>query len=375
MNYSRTLDGLRGVAILLVLFFHYNFMLGCGWIGVQLFFVLSGFLISSILLREKSEPLGFYLKRFYWRRTLRIFPLYYAYLFLVLMIFLVSGLPQDFWDLFPFLATYTFNFYPLVHVYNFRDFFFMHFWSLSVEEQFYLVWPLVIYFCSRNQLKYVLIAIVIASPILRYFLGEWLLNRGDAPRYAGEVVYRFTLNQWDGFAFGAMIPAFALQKDRIHHGRLIAWLSVLILGLGLWNYLAALREGNKMDVSTLGYEIGNLVNFQHVWSYTLLDCLFMLVLASIVSPSGSYKEMVDRVLGNEVMVYLGKISYGLYVYHFVIWTAFNKYLRHRFPSDWIGFIPYCITCLVVTSISYFLFERRILSLKDKYLATPKPVLK
>lgn len=372
MTYSRTLDGLRGVAILLVLFFHYDFILGCGWTGVQLFFVLSGYLITSILMAEKDKALGFYLKRFYWRRTLRIFPLYYAYLLLVAVVFLAAGLPEDFWDLFPFLATYTFNFYPLVHLYSFKDVFFMHFWSLSVEEQFYFVWPLVIFFCNRKQLQFVLIAVIIAAPLSRFVLGEILLNKGLLPRYVGETVYRFTLNQWDGFAFGALIPVFSMGTRKFEVRRILVFTILLTLALGAWNAFAIHQAGRPVDISSLGFEIGDLINFQHVWSYTLLDFFFFLVIVYIINPHVSRKT-VDWVLGNPMMVYLGKISYGLYVYHFIIWMTFNKYMKHWFAYESMGFAVYVMICLGISSVSYFVFEKRILGFKDKFFISVKPV--
>src|SRR5689334_13554869 len=97
IQHIKALDGVRGIAILLVILFHYGY-LGCGWIGVQLFFVLSGFLITSILIKDKGQSLKQYLKRFYWRRSLRIFPLYYLYLFVMLAAFLLFRIPPAFGD-------------------------------------------------------------------------------------------------------------------------------------------------------------------------------------------------------------------------------------------------------------------------------------
>jgi peptidoglycan/LPS O-acetylase OafA/YrhL len=366
MDYSRPLDGLRGIAILLVLLFHYNFIVEVGWVGVQLFFVLSGFLITSILLRERDNPLDFYLKRFYWRRTLRIFPLYYAYLALIGAVYVVAHMPAEYADYLPYLATYTFNFYPLIQTYSYEDYFFMHFWSLSVEEQFYLVWPLVIFLCSRKQLKTILIAIIIGAPIVRFALAELLATKGYDAHYLGETVYRFTLGQWDGFAFGALIPVFGLKVTSQKAAQW--WLIVFaaLIGFGALN---------GFTITSLGYKIASLVNYQHVWSYTLFDLLFFLSILYVVSYTASNKNIVIKTLESNWLVFAGKISYGLYVYHWIIWMTFNKYVRHYFPFDIIGFIVYLMVCVTVATVSFYLFERPILSLKDKFFSAPKPAYK
>src|SRR5579885_3225639 len=169
------LDGLRGIAILLVLWFHFRGYLGgepiqCtlaiigefGWIGVDLFFVISGFLITRILLQTKEKP--DYFRSFYTRRALRIFPLYYAslaVLFLAPMSFMSHSLPVAhdrlwFW-------IYLANWNPLFE--QIRPGSAAHFWSLSVEEQFYLVWPLLVWALSRKQFERVVMLVICTAPI------------------------------------------------------------------------------------------------------------------------------------------------------------------------------------------------------------------
>jgi peptidoglycan/LPS O-acetylase OafA/YrhL len=332
--------------------------------------VLSGFLITSILIKDRDQPLDFYLKRFYWRRTLRIFPLYYAYLILIGALYIVARMPAEYADYLPWLATYTFNFYPLANTYSYEDYFFMHFWSLSVEEQFYLVWPLVIFLCSRNQLKVILIGIILGAPIVRFVLGEMMAARGYEGHYLGETVYRFTLGQWDGFAFGALIPVFGLKVTRQKAG--MWWLIVfaVLIVLGLFNGLLS-----GASITSLGYKIASLVNYQHVWSYTLFDLLFFLSIAYVVGYPASQKNVVIRSLESNWLVYAGKISYGLYVYHWIIWMAFNKYVRPYFPFDILGFAVYLIICVAVATVSFYLFEKPILSFKDRFFTIPKPAYK
>ncbi len=367
MTYSRSLDGLRGLAILLVLFFHYEFIVGFGWVGVQLFFVLSGYLITSLLLKEKENPLSFYIKRFYWRRTLRIFPIYYLYIAFVAVVFLLKGIPEDFPDLLPFLATYTFNFYPLIGTYSYHDLFFTHFWSLSVEEQFYLMWPVVIYFCNRDQLKYVLLAIVVTAPVVRLLLAEVMLSNGYDAAYTGQTVYRFTFGQWDGFAFGAAIPVCSQKLlAKFKTGPLLLLTSIALVILGLWTRQDLLAAGSDSPISALGYQIGVMTNYQHVWTFTLWDFFFFLLLLHTVRHS----QVTEKLFGNDFMVFVGKISYGLYVYHWFIMMALNSYVMPRVGNMFIGLIIYLVASFGVAMLSYYILERRLLALKDRFFIKP-----
>ena len=143
-NYLKPIDGLRGLAILLVLMFHLEIAY-FGWAGVILFFVLSGYLITKTLYTEKesSSPLKNKFRNFWARRALRIFPLYYLYFFILLLILIFKGLPAN--PEMPWLFTYSYNFY-LINVYDTKGPSFLtgHLWSLSIEEQFYLFFP---FFC------------------------------------------------------------------------------------------------------------------------------------------------------------------------------------------------------------------------------------
>ena len=150
MNAIKNLDGVRGIAILLVVLFHLPMQPGWGgalgltlpfgWMGVQLFFVLSGFLITRILISSKEQPFGAYLRRLYVRRVLRIFPLYYGFLLALGAVYLATALPEPLERYWPYLATFTWNWTRADAAWEESNRF-VHLWSLSVEEQFYLVWP------------------------------------------------------------------------------------------------------------------------------------------------------------------------------------------------------------------------------------------
>ena len=364
MKYIKALDGIRGVAIILVMLFHFNYFLEVGWVGVQLFFVLSGYLITKILLQSKNNSLGYYLKKFYWRRTLRIFPLYYFYVIGISLLYLVLGIPYYFADIAPYLFTYTYNYYPLINGLVF-DGYFTHFWSLSVEEQFYLFWPLLIFFLNPKGLKIAVLFIIILSPVFRYFFAEFLLSRGFESVEVGEIIYRLSPSQIDAFAIGALIPVFNLEKRKI--SLLIGlWLPFAIfLGLGLWNYFSI--ESATVSISSLGYTIGILENLQHVWSYTVINFVaFSLVL--LIVRNGK-KTFLNQMLSNSVLVSIGKISYGMYVYHWIIISALKKYGNEFLGNDVLIFTVYFVLTYFISWLSYNFFEIVFIKLKDaKYKA-------
>src|SRR6476619_4908965 len=146
-GYIKSLDGVRAIAVLLVMAFHLE-LLRFGWLGVQLFVVLSGYLIIGILWKEKfnAEPLSYKFKKFWVRRSLRIFPLYFGFLALMGICYLLFRLPARYTTYLPWLLTYTFNFG--LHLPDSQGPFFTFLWSLSIEEQIYLVFPLIIFFCK-----------------------------------------------------------------------------------------------------------------------------------------------------------------------------------------------------------------------------------
>src|SRR5574342_405535 len=170
------LDGLRAIAFLLVFALHTDY-LQVGWVGVQFFFVLSGFLITGILLdMKKSLQPREYFAKFYGRRFLRIFPLYYFYLLLMsgIAIWLISiayrpNYMKLFLDQVRYAVFYVYDFFFATNIVK-NSHFLDHFWSLSVEEQFYIFWPLLILLVPEKSLKKLFLGFVILGPLLRLAL-------------------------------------------------------------------------------------------------------------------------------------------------------------------------------------------------------------
>jgi peptidoglycan/LPS O-acetylase OafA/YrhL len=361
-RHIKALDGLRAFAVSLVMLYHLGtYKLGgltieFGWVGVQLFFVLSGFLITQILLNDRDQALGDYLKRFYWRRSLRIFPLYFFYLLLVTAMFLASRQPVKFVEQAPFLFTYTYNFSSLTDAW-YHSAFLTHLWSLSVEEQFYLLWPFLIYFLPHAWLRVLVVGLILAGPLFRWWL-EHLLGPGTMP----ETLYWFTLTHLDAFATGAAMVLFGRYFLR-QVGQWM-WLSILVaLGTGLAN--GWLWPGT-IDWTSLGYPIAQLHNGQHLWSYSLLNIASaFIILWATQLPEGHW-------LASRPLVAIGKVSYGMYVYHWAILAIVVRAYQALGGENYgpVGalamFAGYFGVLYGVSYLSFQWFEARFIRLKDQF---------
>lgn len=359
MKYVKALDGVRALAILLVMLFHFYFLLEVGWIGVQLFFVLSGFLITSILLDSKQDSLGPYLKRFYWRRSLRIFPLYYLYLIGITLLYIVAQQPNDFLSKLPYLLLYNYNHYPVFHSLAI-DTTFTHFWSLSVEEQFYLFWPLLLFFLHERQLKVLLLSIIGLSPFIRWGAFEWLTAHNYPSADIGQIVYRLTISHLDGFAFGALIPLFKLQKQPNLGRNLLLGALIMFIGLGVLNLATT-----TAPISSLGYPNGGMDNYQYIWSYTIINLVSLGLIITVITPKET--NWLTWIFERPLLVEIGKVSYGMYVYHWILLAGYRKIIHPYIGYRPVSFLVYLTLTFAISWLSFTLFERFFIQLKDKFL--------
>jgi peptidoglycan/LPS O-acetylase OafA/YrhL len=361
------LDGLRAVAFLIVFFFHTR-NLPFGWMGVQLFFVLSGFLITDILLRMKEGlPRREFFTKFYGRRFLRIFPLYYLYLIaLAALIFLLpllglkslnAELGKGFLNQIWVAAFYVFDFFHASAFFE-RSRFFTHLWSLSVEEQFYLLWPLLIFLVPRGKFKQLCFTAIGFGFIFRlaitliYRIQLFPLLLSD-PQQAVNVL---PFSHLDAFAFGAYISRFELPHPRL---QLFA-LAVTVPTLGL------LTDFLSKDAVTFafGYDLPLTGFYKEVWGYTALNYLFAVLIYCVARTN-----FLTGILESAPLRYLGKISYGLYVYHYgIIAIAAALFREYDLPYSLRSpqmFILAMSTTLLAATLSFYLLEKPIINLKDK----------
>ncbi len=364
------LDGLRAVAFLIVFFFHVR-NLPFGWLGVQLFFVLSGFLITDILLRMKEKlPRREFFVKFYGRRFLRIFPLYYFYLGLLAALILLdlplkglnAELSPKFWNQIWVGALYVYDFFH-ASAFFVRSRFFVHLWSLSVEEQFYLVWPLLIFLTPRENFKRLCLTAIGLGFLFR--LAVTLIYRGSLlphllpdPQQAVNVL---PFSHLDAFAFGAYISRFEIPRARWQ----FAGLLILVPALGL---LTDFFSKGAWNFASLGYDLPMSGYYKEVWAYSLWNYLFAALIYLVVK-----ERLLTSVLESAPLRYLGKISYGLYVYHYGVIAltavAFKTFGLGYSLRSFEFFLVSMSLVVGVASLSYFALEKPIIDLKDRFFKT------
>ena len=363
------LDGVRGIAILLVLAHNLNVgsmrgtlpariikdSLDAGWAGVQLFFVLSGFLITGILLDTRRSTNFF--RAFYGRRTLRIFPLYYGVLFawfvLAPLVFrmppsMTAGSEHQIW-LWTYLANWAGPYGRGVAA-------FPHFWSLSVEEQFYLVWPLVVYALSPRRLFAACIGISVVALASRILLRDYL-------GVGAEEVYVFTVCRMDALAMGAMV-AIGIRDE------------------GIRTWVARHRTPVKVALATLAV-LGVVVTHDYarvqlrsqLYGYSILGIVFAWLVAVTVLPVHRDQRW-QRALSWTPLRALGTYSYGIYVFHMPLNLFVGLPIMNRIAPDGAGLLltsAYMavmgLVTLLVAVVSFYLLERPFLSLKKFFTPT------
>jgi peptidoglycan/LPS O-acetylase OafA/YrhL len=362
----RGLNGLRAIAFLLIFFFHARYF-DAGWVGVQLFFVLSGFLITGILLDMKASlPKNQYFKKFYGRRFLRIFPVYYFYLIAmgILATWLISIDYRPGWmELFTkqarYATFYIYNFYSatIFHEYNH---FLAHFWSLAVEEQFYIFWPLLILFTPEKWHKKIFIGLIAMGPVFRLGL-LFIHNYGDIRMLVAspaEAIYVLPFSHIDSFAIGAYISRYSLPKAKEQFFFLLGFIP--IVGFAT-QYLAT---GEIGSISALGFPLHMPDAYQFIWGYSLLNYFFAVTIYVIVRHA-----LFVRFLESAPLRYLGKISYGLYIYHLpILWFALDigdLGVKDAMIKPVATLITFFGT-LLTASLSYYFLEKPLLGLKDRF---------
>lgn len=366
-GHIKSLDGIRGLAILLVVVFHAG-LGNYGWVGVQLFFVLSGFLITGILWKEReaATSIGHKFRKFWTRRALRIFPLYFGYLAALGVVYVVFHFPPYYVKFIPYLLTYTFNYTRALPLWSDNPLF-THLWSLCVEEQFYIFFPVVILLCPPRFTKGLMLTIVALAPLIRYALCRHYLSEGVSDYTAGDATYRNTLSHLDAFFMGGLIPVLALDKRIRRPGIWFLAALAVAMGAGIWNYMHSPRVFAYMF--ELGYPQSLTINGLHIWGYTCIDLFFACSLLLVVSAHRpSVMVRVNRALSFRWLVRIGQVSYGMYVFNLAVWMYFfDRFGRHAsIPVLLALFIPYLLIVWGLAEVSYRLFEVRFIRLKDKF---------
>ncbi len=339
------LDGVRGIAILLVFAVHTSpVLLRGGRIGVDLFFVLSGFLITSILLQEHRRRDAIHLGYFYMRRALRLFPALasvIAFALLYVALFkpdeLALALDNALW-----VAGYVYNWRIITSQPTWLDhhWMFSHVWSLSVEEQFYIVWPLVLIglLRARQRVRFaVVIALIIAPTIARAAL--WL--------YEPSIHWYFnTFVRFDGLMWGAL-AAMMVDAGYIPRGR----------GKQHTSWLGPLAFAALIGIATMEGMNGEL----YLFGFALVGlCSAVLIYCSAVCPLAWFTPMLEW----KPLRWTGMISYGLYLWH----IPMARIIEELALQPILGTVLLFGSTFTIATLSFYFYERRFLRMKDRFSA-------
>jgi peptidoglycan/LPS O-acetylase OafA/YrhL len=386
------LDGIRGLAVLLVLYCHSTFIEPGGifgkvllassrisWAGVDLFFVLSGFLITGILFDAKGKQ--YFFRNFYARRTVRIFPLYYAFLVLALLVFPMfvsfnwhlsrhhGDFPAAQWPYWLYLSNFYQSFHPTEHIVFVS-------WSLAIEEQFYLAWPLVVFLFDRKTLLKITVAMFVGSLLLRIgvtgLMGHWLASRGIE---SWKIANNFTICRLDGLAAGAWIALMIRGDSRftisslVKPAKLLGPLAALVmLGIVGIAYAEGWRGG-----------IGQSPGYVLV-GYTALAIMFGALL--VVAVAADRDSVLGRLFSGRVLTVFGKYSYAVYLLHFPVNLILKDFAFDPSKGTTNGrqlalqalFYLLSGTCVLALSwVSWNVLEKHCLKLKDFFPMSPKPL--
>lgn len=361
-TYVPAVDGLRGIAILLVLWYHAPFLfrdlpefannppweeLGVagamslgGWIGVDLFFVVSGFLITTILLHLRDTGESSWV--FWARRGLRIIPLAVCYL-LVLGALTWLGDPLKVLPQFDGLAWYAL-YLGNIHItlYGWQPLSVMILWSLAIEQQFYLVWPVLLRTCGRHRILWWSAGIMAVAPVMR----AMMLSVADYP-----ATYVFPICRFDALAAGAVMAVlFNSQKWDNEVAplcrRLAPFASALLLMTFLVPFSPSLPETRPWFFSVFGYS----------W----LAVSFGILLGSSLNAEG----VMGAILKSRVLMFLGKRCYGLYLWHVLIAGCVIAVLQPLHLGFHVHTFIWFTSLLAAASVSWLLIEEPILRLKQ-----------
>ena len=337
-TYVKEFDGWRGVGICFVVLAHYfpTYFIG-SWVFMEMFFVMSGFLITGILLDSKTKQ-GYY-RKFMSRRIVRVFPLYYLCLFLLFFVLPHSWLDlgyyrqkQAWFWLYGENWLYSIDGWPKVKALH-------HFWSLAIEEQFYIVWPLVVWAFSIKGLT--------RFCIFLFFFSLAFRNLGMHLGFVMPFPYVATLGRMEGITLGALI-AILVRTDKSILERFaypVTWVA------GLLSFCAFLAARSLYFEKTIHYTI----------NYTLVDIFFagMITLTLASGTLGKFRYLLNRPIFQQ----LGVMSYCLYIFHYpiqdIIQSNYLSYFQAHTGSEGLGKLVCLAIAFAITVPFVYIVHKKI----------------
>ena len=349
------LDGVRGVAVLLVVISHFHWILSpdpfltkvtpwhfinrtfeAGFMGVDIFFVLSGFLITSLLMKDRSTNQKNLFKRFYRRRALRLLPALYALLIADFFVSRWENFPGDIQWRTTWHAVLFLNNWNIVNNFGEAQNDLGHLWSLGIEEQFYLIWPLTIWLLAKLKIpSKMMIPLILFASLVVMVHRTSLWNDGTS----WIILYIRTDTRLDSLLIGAMF-AYVYRHFQVPSKILNSVATLSFLGLVYIKYV--------LDKSPFIFEMG----------WTIIALLAGFIILSVAE--GVF--FIQKVFTWRPLTMIGKVSYGLYLWHMPIFVLFGRHVTSG--SRPLRLLIGIILASVVTSLSWFFIEKPFLNLKD-----------
>jgi peptidoglycan/LPS O-acetylase OafA/YrhL len=360
------IDGLRALAMTMVIAQHCG-LAPMGWTGVWLFFVISGYVISRNFLQQEYLDKSLFLqyKTFMIRRFFRIVPVYFLYVILNLCLLSLISQFDPFKEI-PFLLTFTYNwqmifqFWPIERGWSA----FCHLWTLSIEEQFYLIYPILFLHLARKHYVLLLITFVMLGPIIRLFYSLSLSTVSSDEGWMAFAIYASSFAQFDAFLIGCLIANF---EGDIRKRPWIAHALLAIAGLIAITY-TLVYVGINFAGGASGLDLVRNIfsgilygQFREVFVYSVINLLAAAVLVYAI-----LQLRITRPLGWGPLALIGRISYGGYLYHaLVLWLVGELFIGASVGSlsvlDRISwFTAVWATTCAVAYISFTQFEKPIM---------------
>ena len=393
INYFKQFDGARGLLAfsIFILHLHFTYIKVPSTLAnftLHSFFVASAFLITKILLKDKQKTNSFsyFFKQFYIKRILRIFPVYFGYIFGFILFAVVFKFffHHDFYGVLTeikryglLLFSFTYNFRDLISIFIVDDTrnasnMFPHLWSISMEEQFYIMIPFLVFFLSEKSLKRLCFIMIFLFPIIRILGYFYLKTQTDNYFLVGFAMIRNSLFQFDAFFYGiliALLPKIELKKIRyLFYTIIIALIVQEVINL----YVIQQKFGIPYYDMIARYDIyARCGAAMYIDILLNLGCFAFLYLVF-------YTTDEFPLLLNKNLVEYGKFSFGSYVfqYIFIFLTYFLvfEFLKTRIPLFFTELICtiICLTAIIQFSkFSYYKYELYFINLKDKFIAKIK----
>lgn len=330
-----SLDGLRAISIFLVVFSHFLIVSGYGDIGnlgnlgVRVFFVISGFLITGLLLKELERDAKINLVKFYFRRTLRIFPPFYFFL-LVIAILTFAGIFEIDFKSFLYSATYTINYFGT----NSADGHNLgHTWSLAVEEQFYLIFPTVFVFLGARKTKFFLIFIILVSPFIRVL---------DYKIFGSDFVWAFTAfhSNVDALSSGCLLAFF---HNDLHRNRL---------------YQKIINSKLALIFPVVTVLFNSTVEHPLIYFGASISAMNLLIAITIDAAVTNYDSLAGKFLNSPIPTTIGVMSYSIYLWQQPFFMTHGKFFFTQTPYNLVGLA-------IMTLISFYAVEKYSLVARKK----------